>query len=757
MNMTKYLFVLLSSSIILSCSNESQQSDSAGTKTSDKVESLLAEMTLEEKIGQMNLYSNFWQLTGPAPESGDAKMKYDHLKEGKLGAVLNVHGHEDARKWQEIAVNETRLGIPLLFGFDVIHGHRTLSPIPLAESCSWDLEAIELSAKMAAKEAAAMGINWTFAPNVDITRDARWGRVMEGAGEDPYLGSLIAEARVKGFQGDDLSSPETIAACAKHFAGYGFPTAGRDYNTVDVGTYTLYNHILPPFKAAVDADAKTLMNAFNTLNGVPGMADSFLQREILKGKWAFEGFVVSDWGTATEMIDHGFSKDLLQSAELAANAGSDMDMEGYAYVHHLKEAVENGDVDVEVINDAVRRILGVKEDLGLFEDPFRYIDAEREAATVGSDEIKTAAREMAKKSIVLLKNENNLLPLKSDQGGIALIGALANDANSVLGSWRLGALDNTAVTIKEGMSSFNPNIRFERGPDFFRGAELFGEELQVNETDKNGLNEAVNAARSADVVVLVLGEHGYQSGEGRSRTRIGLPGFQQEMLEEIHKVNKNIVLVLTNGRPLDLTWANENIPAIIEAWQLGTECGNALSSVLFGETNPSAKLTTTFPRTVGQVPLHYNQFSTGRPGPKTEVWWSHYIDESNDPLYPFGYGLSYTTYEYGDLSVDDSDQKNIKVSIDVSNKGSVDGEEIVQLYIRDRFASLVRPVKELKGFEKVALAAGETKSITFSLTENELGFFNAEGEFIVEPGEFAVMVGPNSRDVQTKVFELKEI
>ena len=718
-----------------------------------KVEDLISKMTLDEKIGQMNMYSNFWALTGPAPTSGDAKMKYDHLRAGKLGAVLNVHGVKDVRKWQEIAVNETRLGIPLLFGYDVIHGHKTLAPIPLAESCSWDLELMKKSAAMAAKEASAMGINWTFAPMVDISRDARWGRVMEGAGEDPYLGSLIAKARVEGFQGDDLSSTNTIAATAKHFAGYGFAESGKDYNTADVGTYTLHNVILPPFKAAAESDVKSFMNSFNVLNGIPATGDTYLQRDVLKRDWNYPGFIVSDWSSGAEMIAHGFAKDMEDVAILSANAGSDMDMESYAYIHHLKKAVEDGKVSMEYIDDAVRRILKVKEDLGLFEDPFKYCNEENEKMNVFSDENKAIAREMAKESIVLLKNDKNLLPLNKDQKNVVVIGALADDNNSPLGNWRLGSDNNTGVTLLEGMKKYQSNLKYEKGPDYIIGEAVFHMHINVNEDNKSGLESAINAAKNAEVVVLVMGEHGFQSGEGRSRANIGLPGLQQEMLEAIHSVNPNIVLVLMNGRPLDISWADKHVPSILECWQLGTETGNAIADVLFGEHNPSGKITMTFPRSVSQVPIYYNHYNTGRPGPKPEVFWSHYADETNEPLYPFGYGLSYSSFKYGKPTLSVSSGKSVTASIEVSNTGKRDAKEVVQLYIRDKVASRVRPVKELKGFEKVNIEAGETIKISFSLTEKDFGFYDQNGKFIVESGAFEIMIGTNSKDVQSIEFE----
>jgi len=716
------------------------------------IDSLLNIMTLEEKVGQMNQYNGFWDATGPAPDEGDAKIKYENLKNGLVGSVLNVRGTKNVREIQELVVNESRLGIPLLFGSDVIHGYKTLAPIPLAEAASWDLEAIEASARMAAIEGSAVGINWTFAPMIDISRDARWGRVMEGAGEDPWLGTQIALARIRGFQGDNLSANNTLAATAKHFAGYGFAIAGRDYNTVDVGTSTLYNVILPPFKAAVEHNVQSVMNAFNILNGIPATGDKFLQREILKGKWGFNGFVVSDWESVGEMVVHGFAKDLEHAAELAAIAGSDMDMESYAYVNHLANLVRAGTVDEAVIDDAVRRILRVKFNLGLFEDPYRYIDEEREEKLLYHPDHQKTALDIAKKSIVLLKNERTLLPLPKDQKNILVVGDLADDKTSPLGSWRIGSDDGTAVSVLEGLQKYTEDFTFVRGPRVFGDEVSFISEVQVNESDTTGMNEAVEAAKDADVVLMVLGEHGFQSGEGRSRTKLNLPGLQQQLLEAVYEVNQNIVLILMNGRPLAITWADEHVPAILETWQLGTQSGNAISEVLFGDYNPSGKLPMTFPRSVGQVPIYYNHESTGRPVSEGNIFWTHYIDESNDPLYPFGYGLSYTTFQYENLVIDDSDSERIQVRVTVTNTGDAAGEEVVQLYIRDKVASVVRPIKELKGFEKIMLEAGESTTLRFELTNKELGFYDNQGNYIVEPGEFEVMVGSNSEDVIKESF-----
>lgn len=739
------LSILCISFILLSITQISAQMNKSYEK---QIDELMAKMTLAEKVGQMVQYNGFWNVTGPAPKDGDAADKYEHLRSGLVGSMLNVRGVENVRKVQEIAVNETRLGIPLIIGFDVIHGYQTQAPIPLAESASWDLEAIQKSASMAATEAAAAGINWTFAPMVDISRDARWGRVMEGGGEDPFLGAKIAAARVKGFQGDDLSAPNTIAACAKHFAGYGFAEAGKDYNTVDIGTSTLYNVVLPPFKACVDAGARTFMNSFNELNGVPATGDQFLQRDILKGEWEFDGFVVSDWGSIGEMIAHGHAGDLSEAAQKAAIAGSDMDMESNAYVKHLEKLVNDGKVEMSDIDDACRRILRVKYELGLFEDPFRYCDEAREKEVTGSAEMLQAAEDMALRSMVLLKNEKNLLPLKKSGQNIAVIGGLANDKDSPLGSWRLGSINNSAVSVMEGLQKYTDNkLTYAKGADVTVGESTFIFHETINEDDKSGFADAVEAAKNAEVVIMALGEHGFMSGEGRSRTTIDLPGVQQELLEAVYAVNKNIVLLLMNGRPLAIPWAAENIPCILETWHLGSATGDAIAKVVYGDYNPSGKLPMTFPRSVGQVPIYYNYKNTGRPTePQPNmVFWAHYSDESNMPLFPFGHGLSYSNFEYSNFGISAGiNSGTYAVSVTVKNTSDIAGEEVVQLYIHDKVASVTRPVKELKGFEKIMLKPGESKTVKFSLGPDELGFFNNKGEFIVEPGDFDIMVGGDS-------------
>jgi len=761
--MKNQILLLLPVMLLLSCVSSKTVNDKVEPITLDskvdmiepvtsdsRVDALLKKMTLEQKIGQMNQYTGFFDITGPAPEDGDTKVKYDQIKNGLVGSMLNVHGAEQVRALQKLAVENSPHGIPMIFANDVVHGYKTLSPIPLAEAASWDLEAIENSARIAAIEASAVGINWTFAPMVDISRDARWGRVMEGGGEDPFLGSKIAAARVKGFQGDDLSAINTIAACTKHFAAYGFAESGKDYNTTDIGTSTLYNVVLPPFKATVDADVATFMNSFNELNGIPATGDKYLQRTILKGEWGFKGMMVSDWGSIGEMIPHGFAKDGKQAAVIAANAGCDMDMESRLYIQHLKKAVEEGNVDMKHIDDAVRRILQLKENVGLFDDPYKYCDAQREKEMVYNEVLMDGVLHMAKKSIVLLKNESKLLPLESSDKKIALIGELAADKNGPLGNWRVSSDDNTAVSVKEAIEARTGNeITYEHGVKIFYGEQHFVQELGVNNDDPAGISNAVALAKKSDVVIMVLGEHGLQSGEGRSRADLGLPGLQQEMLEAVYEVNKNIILVLMNGRPLAIPWAAENVPTILEAWQLGTRSGDAIASVLYGEYNPSGKLPMTFPRDVGQVPIYYNHKSTGRPGPAPLVFWSHYNDMTNEPLFVFGHGESYTTFDYSNFSITGN-----QVSVKVTNSGDYDGEEVVQLYIRDKFASVVRPIKELKGFEKIFLAKGDSKTVNFTLTDELLGFYDNQGKYVVEDGEFDIMVGGSSATELSAEFVL---
>ncbi len=739
----------------LSCISCKQTHSSSISDIDVKVDSLFAIMTLDEKIGQMNQYNCFWDVTGPKQDKLSQE-KIAHLRQGLVGSMLNVTGVEEVTYVQKIAVEESRLGIPLIIGFDVIHGFKTISPIPLAEAASWDLEAIQNSAAMAAEEAAAHGINWTFAPMVDIYRDARWGRVMEGAGEDPYLGSKIATARVKGFQGEDLSSHRTIAACAKHFAAYGFAEAGKEYNTVDIGTSTLYNTVLPPFKAALDAGVKTFMNSFSEVNGIPATASAFLQRDILKGLWNFKGFVVSDWDSIGELHEHGVAETDADAASLAIDAGSDMDMESGCYVNELKTLVEKGKVDEVLIDDAVKRILKVKFELGLFENPYKYCSIERQHIVTGQPKFHDAALDIAKKSIVLLKNDG-ILPLKKSGLKVGLIGQLATDKDSPLGGWRGKADYNSAISVHEGLKNYSGNIlSYEKGVHVFPEVSSFVKEVKVNPKDPNGIKRAIDFAKGKDVVIMVLGEHGFQSGEGRSRTKLDFPGDQQAMLEAVFAVNKNIVLVVNSGRPLVLTWADQNLPAIVQAWQLGTQSGNAIASVLYGDYNPSGKLPMSFPRAVGQLPIYYNYKPTGRGVMEEAVFWSHYIDEDNSPLYPFGYGLSYTNFNYDNLNINNqyAEDGMVNVSVAVTNVGDKLGKEVVQLYIYDKYATITQPLKKLKGFELVVLRPGETKHVEFVLKSDALGFFDNSGVFIVEEGVFEVHVGGDSKQTINKEFRI---
>ena len=718
----------------------------------------MAKMTLEEKVGQMVQHSGAEEITGTVVK--DINYKIDRIKKGLVGSMLNVTSMKKIREFQELAVNHSRLGIPMIFAYDVIHGYKTMFPIPLGETASWDMNVLEAGARVAAKEASATGLHWTFAPMMDMMRDARWGRVMEGAGEDVFLNVKAAVARIKGFQGDDLSRTDTIAACAKHFAGYGFAEAGREYNTTEIGNVTLHNQVLPPFKAAVKAGVATFMNGFNELNGTPVTANKYLQRDLLKGEWNFDGLVVSDWGSIVELKNHGVAKDEVQAAELAVKAGSDMDMEGFSYELGLVDLVQSGRVEEALIDDACRRILKLKFQLGLFDDPFKYCDKEREKTEILSKENLAIARDAARKSIVLLKNENNLLPIKPDVKTIAVIGPFANDKNSPLGSWRAQAIPNSAVSLLEGIQnavSENVEVLYAKGVDASRGIREFIYEIEVNKTDFSGIEAAVEIVEKADVVLLAIGEDCFESGEGRSKVDINLAAPQQALFDAIQAANKNTVVVLSNGRPMPITNLAENATTILETWHLGSESGNAIADVIFGKYNPSGKLPMSFPRHGGQCPIYYNRKNTGRPWNRGDVFWSHYTDELNTALYPFGFGLSYTTFEYNNLKLDKSTMnigESLTVSVDVKNTGNVDGEEVVQLYIRDLVAIVTRPIKELKGFEKVLIKAGETKTVTFQLSNDELGFYDYNGKYVVESGDFKIFVGGNSEDLLEADFEL---
>lgn len=753
------LFMLL----VLGCTDPEQQDkpNSSSDPIETKVNDLLSKMTLKEKIGQLNQYSVGEVMTGPGAKEGRDKLRYERLLNGDVGSVLNLIGASNTYKLQKQVVENSRLGIPLVFSYDVIHGLKTMFPEPLGESASWDMEAIEESARLAAKESAASGLHWTFAPMVDISRDPRWGRVMEGAGEDPYLGSMIAKARIKGFQGDDLSSEWTIAACAKHFAGYGLVESGKDYNNVYVGRNTLMNTIIPPFKASVESGAATFMNAFNDIDGVPSTANNFLLRDILKGQWEYDGMVVSDWGSIQELIPHGTAADLRDAARQAITAGSDMDMEGEAYIQELEGLVNDGVLDEALIDDAAARVLRLKFRLGLFDDPYKYCDTVREAETVLSIDNLRASREVAKKSIVLLKNDGKILPLRNPSS-VALIGPLVKDKDAPLGNWRGQAQSNSAVSVYEGLSAAfgtEVNLTYAEGCKLSIGKNNFLNELTIEKDDRSGFANAVKVAKSSDVVVMVLGEPAHMSGEARSRTEIGLPGLQLELLQEVYKVNKNIVLILMNGRPLTIPWEAQHIPTILETWHLGSEAGNAIADVVLGKYNPSGKLPISFPRSVGQIPVYYGHKNTGRPSSDPGlVFYTHYMDEEITPLFPFGYGLSYTTFDYSDISLNKksiASGEEIQVSVEVTNAGNMKGEEVVQLYIRDMVASVTRPVKELKSFEKIELEAGEKKTVTFKLTEEDLSFYKQDLSFGTEPGLFKVFVGTNSQDLKESEFELK--
>ncbi len=717
--------------------------------TDQKVDSVLRLMTLEEKIGQLNQYNDDWTATGPVTVD---KEKADQIRNGQVGSLLNCLGTDRTRNWQKIAM-QSRMRIPLLFGQDVIHGYKTTFPIPLAEACSWDMDAIKLSARVAATEASASGIHWTFAPMVDIARDPRWGRVMEGAGEDPYLGSMIATARVHGFQGDKLGDQNSVMACAKHFVAYGAAIGGRDYNSVDMSDRMLWEVYLPPFKAAVDAGAATFMNSFNDLNGVPATGNKYLQRDILKGKWGFMGFVVSDWGSIGEMINHGIVKNGYEAALSAITAGSDMDMESRCYKNNLAQLVKDGKVPVAFIDDAVRRILKKKFELGLFDDPFRYCDAEREQKELNNPEHVKVAREVAAKSIVLLKNQDHLLPLSKTTKTIAFIGPLVKSLKQNKGFWDIelpGVDSNFIVSQWEGVENkIGPNTKL-----------LYAKGCEIEGTDKSGFAEAVKVAGQSDVVILSIGERRDKSGEARSRSNINIPGVQEELLNKLLATGKPVVVLINAGRPLVFNYIADNAPAILYTWWLGSEAGNAIADVLFGDYNPSAKLPITFPLSVGQIPVYYSHFNTGRPANSDDNhnYNSSYTDLSIFPKYEFGYGLSYTTYEYSTLQLSAKKIKSsemLEATVTVTNTGKYDGEEIVQVYLHDKVGSIVRLVKELKDFRKVALKAGESKTITFVIGKEKLSFYNQQLQWVAEPGEFEIMIGASSSDIRLKDnFEL---
>ena len=725
-----------------------QQGLIAQKKTiNQKVDSVLKLMTLDEKIGQMNQYNGDWAATGPITKDGDKQMQ---IKNGMVGSMLNVTGVGHTRTLQQIAM-QSRMKIPLLFGQDIIHGYRTIFPLPLAEAASWDLKLIEQSARIAATEASAAGVHWTFAPMVDIARDPRWGRVMEGAGEDTYLGSLIAAARVKGFQGKGLGNTDAVMACAKHFAAYGAAIGGRDYNSVDMSLRQLNEIYLPPFKAAADAGAATFMNSFNDLNGIPATGNKYLQRDILKGKWNFKGFVVSDWGSVGEMINHGFVKNNYEAAMSAANAGSDMDMESRSYIQHLAKLVKEGKVKMAVIDDAVKRILKKKFEMGLFDDPYKFCNEQREKQEWNNSSNLSASREIAKKSMVLLKNKNQLLPLSKQTKNIALIGPFVKAIRDNLGFWSYSWLDDTAriVTLWQGVQSkISSDVKL-----------LYAKGCNINDSIKDGFEEAVAIAKQSDVVILSVGEASNMTGEAKSRSDLHLPGVQEELIKAVVAAGKPVIVLISAGRPLVFNWTADNVPAIVYTWWLGTEAGNAIADVLFGDYNPSGKLPISFPRREGQIPIYYNHYNTGRPAANdSDVnYVSAYTDLVNSPKFAFGYGLSYTHFSYGNIELNKASIKpgeKLMVKINVANDGNFDGEETVQLYIRDLFGTVVRPVKELKGFQKLFLKKGESKMVNFSLSVDDLRFFNDQLQYIYEPGDFKVFVGGSSADVKEADFKL---
>ncbi len=748
--MNKLVPALIIITLLLQCKTQ----ESASPETA-RIEDLIKKMTLEEKVGQLNVQVGDNFNTGPTVNTVESP-KFDELiREGKITGLFNVYGAAYTAKLQKIAVEESRLKIPLLFGADVIHGFKTVAPQPLAEAASWDLKAIEASARVAAEECTAVGISWTFAPMVDISRDPRWGRVSEGAGEDPYLGSRIAEARVKGFQGDNLADPHTIAACVKHFAAYGAPLAGRDYTEVDMSERQLREVYLPPYQAAVKAGAASMMNSFNEFNGIPANGNKFLLQQILRKEWGFKGMVVSDYQSIGEMLEHGFVSDSTEAAKTAIEAGCDMDMMASIYLKHLPALVRAGKVSEQVIDDAVRRVLKLKSDLGLFDDPYRYSNTEREKTEVRTEKQLATALDIARKSIVLLKNDNRTLPLNKETRKVAVIGPLADNQADMNGSWSFFGDTKDPVSILDG-------IRKKLGPSskisYAQGCNLYDD-------SRDKFAEARTVASQSDVVIMVVGESSVMNGEGASRSRIGLPGVQEDLVKAMYETGKPIIVVLVNARPLAIEWIDGHLPAILESWTLGSTAGTAVADVLFGDYNPSGKLPSTFPRNEGQIPIYYSHKNGGRTyhgdykEPLSErIYLSKYRDVSNDPLYPFGFGLSYTPFEYSSLKLSKasiSAGEDIAVSVLVKNTGTRAGEEVVQLYVRDWVGSVTRPVKELKGFEKILLEGGESREVKFTLTAKDLSFYRSDMSWGTEPGKFSVFVGGNSRDVLESRFELK--
>ncbi len=747
MTRISYSFIMLLLALVLciSCKNPSAGSSDFYER---KADSIIRLMTLDEKIGQMSLFTSDMSSTGPTIRDDYV----DLIKEGKVGAVFNAFTVDFVKELQKIAVDETRLHIPLIFGFDVIHGHRTIFPIPLAQAASWDTAAIEKVERIAAIEASAEGLNWTFAPMVDIARDPRWGRVMEGAGEDTWLGELIAAARVRGFQGTSLSDNNTILGCVKHFAAYGAPQGGRDYHVVDMSERSLYEWYLPVYKAAVDAGVASVMTSFNEIAGVPSTSNKWLLASLLRDDWKFDGFIVTDYSSINELIPHGVAADLAEAAKLSANAGVDMDMQGSAFHLCLGDLVKSGKVSEKTIDEAVKRILVIKYKLGLFDDPYRYCDKTREKEDIMSKEHLAFAREMAAESCVLLKNENDMLPIPETVKTIAVIGPLADSKYDMLGSWSGAGQGEKCVTLLEGIK--------EKTDGSVRILTIKG--CNVNDSDISEIDQAVLIAKKADYVVLALGEDRNMSGESASRTDISLPGVQMQLAEAVIKTGKPVAVVLFNGRPLAIPELDGIAPSILEVWFGGTEAGNGIADILFGDVNPSGKLTMTFPVNVGQVPLFYNSKNTGRPiNPDNpyEKYRSNYLDSPNSPLYPFGYGLSYTKFSYSDIALNKESfrgNEEIIATVNVTNTGKRAGEEIVQLYVRDLVGDVTRPVKELKGFKKIMLKEGKTATVTFTLYPDDLSYYHQDMSFTFDPGDFELFIGQNSRDAEKIKFTLIE-
>ena len=764
----KYLFLSIACFFSLNFFTSYAQPTSTETKAievlndSTFIDILMSKMTIEEKIGQLNLLTPGGAVTGEVVSENVA----NKIIKGDVGGIFGVRGAEKMRRMQTMAVEKSRLGIPLITGLDVIHGHKTITPIPLGIAASWDLKLIEEVARMSAREATAEGIMWNFSPMVDISREPRWGRTAEGAGEDPFLGSAIAKAMIKGYQGTNLADPTTMLACVKHFAAYGAAEGGRDYATVDMSDVRLYNEYLPPYKAAIDAGVGSVMTSFNVIDYIPVSAHRDLMTGILRDKWGFNGFVVTDYTAIMEMTHHGLGN-LQEVSALALKAGIDMDMVDEGFLKTLKKSYQEGIISEAEINTACRRILEAKQKLGLFQDPYRYFDEEREKKEILSVENRALARRAAGASIVLLKNKNNLLPLRKDTK-VAIIGPLAHSRRNMLGTWSVSGDHSLPLTVLEAFHNHIDSnlISYAKGSnisdniDFAKRVNAFGPEIIIDEKNPQlMIEEAIQATQNADVILAVMGEAADMSGEASSLADISLQPSQKRLLKELKKLNKPIVLILFNGRPLTLEWEDKNMDAILDGWFGGLEGGNAIVDVLYGKTSPGGRLTISFPIKIGQIPIYHSMLNTGRPDQgKNLKFKSNYLDIPNTPLYPFGYGLSYTTFEYGPLTLNDSiltSENEITLSVEITNSGSVEGTEVVQMYIRDLVGSISRPVKELKGFQKIHLTPGETQKVEFKIKEDLLKFYNYQLEFSAELGKFEVLVGPNSEDTQSLSFHLK--